>query len=123
MNKELLDTKRVSRKYKLGRDLTRHLLERLPHIVVGVRGTGVQRLVREDTIDLLIAKAECENVDLWKVVKECHPTALCRWLELPVPPRLLEASRDDSRPMTINRVVEATIVPLHARITSGAINE
>lgn len=102
MQKELLDTQRASQKYGIGRDLTRNLLERLPHIVVGARGTGVYRLVRQETFDLLITRAEQENVNLWKIVKHCHPTAICRWLDLPVPPGLLESSQADPRPIDID---------------------
>lgn len=97
--KKLLDTKSISQTYGLGRDLSRNLIMRLPHVLSGSRGEGVKRLVREETFDLLIVKAEQENADLWLLVKKFHPTALCRWLDLPVPARLLEESQDDPRPL------------------------
>jgi hypothetical protein len=53
----------------LGRDLIYSLLERLPHITAGQRGTGTVRLVRAETLNVFFARLEREELDLVTVVR------------------------------------------------------
>lgn len=77
---KLLGNRNVREKYAFGRDLSTRIISLLPHVMVGRAGRGKRRLIKEEDLEQLIARAAEEGVDLWQLVRTHTPESLKCWL-------------------------------------------
>ncbi|MHA0039326.1 hypothetical protein [Deinococcus sp. PESE-13] len=76
----LLSPAKLQHHYALGRDLAIQLCAVLPHVVVGKRGRGIQRLAFQDDVERLLRFVATHELDLKIVAFEVQPSEIRAWI-------------------------------------------